>query len=85
MVWLDLVTIKVQYDRIASLVNAFEFYYIRECFEGAANFARRSPWPMVNILRSSQVRSAQKGIPTGQVYRQNEDRLNSVGTSTLQV
>jgi hypothetical protein len=37
---------------------------------GAANYARRSPWPMINILRTSQVRAAQKGIPTGLVYTQ---------------
>lgn len=36
----------------------------------AANYARRSPWPMVNILRTKQVRTAQKGIPTGLVYQQ---------------
>lgn len=52
--------------------------------KGAANFARRSPWPMVNILRTNQVRSAQRGIPTGVVYKQNEDRLNEVGTQNLQ-
>jgi hypothetical protein len=39
--------------------------------EGAsANYARRSPWPMVNMLRTKQVRAAQKGIPTGLVYTQ---------------
>lgn len=37
---------------------------------GAANYARRSPWPMINILRTGQVRAAQKGIPTGLVYTQ---------------
>ena len=37
----------------------------------AANYARRSPWPMINILRTKQVRKAQKGIPTGLVYKQN--------------
>jgi hypothetical protein len=36
----------------------------------AANYARRSPWPMINILRTNQVRAAQKGIPTGLVYTQ---------------
>jgi hypothetical protein len=36
----------------------------------AANYARRSPWPMINILRTSQVRAAQRGIPTGLVYTQ---------------
>ena len=51
---------------------------------GAANFARRGPWPMVNILRTPQVRVAQKGIPTGQVYIQNEDRLSQVGTGVLE-
>ena len=35
---------------------------------GAANFARRGPWPMINILRTHQVRAAQRGVPTGQVY-----------------
>lgn len=51
---------------------------------GAANFARRSPWPMINILRTPQVRAAQKGVPTGIVYKQNEERLNEVGTNTLE-
>jgi hypothetical protein len=51
---------------------------------GAANFARRGPWPMVNILRTPQVRAAQKGIPTGVVYKQNEERLSEVGTLTLE-
>ena len=36
----------------------------------AANYARRSPWPMINLLRTKQVRAAQKGIPTGLVYTQ---------------
>ena len=51
---------------------------------GAANFARRGPWPMVNILRTPQVRVAQKGIPTGQVQIQNEQRLNEVGAGRLE-
>lgn len=50
----------------------------------AANYARRSPWPMINILRTNQVRSAQRGIPTGLVYQQNEKTLNSVGTKKLE-
>jgi len=51
--------------------------------KGAANYARRSPWPMVNILRTSQVRVAQRGVPTAQVYQQNEKRLTEVGTGAL--
>ena len=39
---------------------------------------------MVNILRTPQVRAAQKGIPTGVVYKQNEERLAEVGTVTLE-
>lgn len=51
---------------------------------GAANFARRGPWPMINILRTPQVRLAQKGIPTGIVYKQNEERLSAVGANVLE-
>ena len=50
----------------------------------AANYARRSPWPMINILRTNQVRSAQKGIPTGLVYKQNEKTLANVGVEKLE-
>uniref|UniRef100_A0A7S1BFT2 Uncharacterized protein n=1 Tax=Corethron hystrix TaxID=216773 RepID=A0A7S1BFT2_9STRA len=50
----------------------------------AANFARRSPWPMINILRTNQVRAAQKGIPTGLVYKQNEKTLGKIGHKKLQ-
>lgn len=42
--------------------------------DAAANYARRSPYPMVNILRTSQVREAQRGLPTALVYAQNEVR-----------
>lgn len=51
--------------------------------DDAANFARRSPWPMINILRTPQVRKAQKAIPTGLVYRQNEVTLDKIGSSRL--
>lgn len=51
---------------------------------GAANYARRSPWPMINILRTSQVRAAQKGIPTGLVYQQNEKTLTKIGSHSLE-
>lgn len=50
----------------------------------AANYARRSPWPMINLLRTSQVRLAQKGIPTGLVYKQNEKTLTSIGVDKLE-
>lgn len=50
----------------------------------AANYARRSPWPMINLLRTSQVRTAQKGIPTGLVYKQNEQTLSKVGVDQLE-
>lgn len=50
----------------------------------SANYARRSPWPMINILRTKQVRAAQKGIPTGLVYKQNEKTLSAVGVDKLE-
>ncbi|KAL1526568.1 hypothetical protein AB1Y20_015276 [Prymnesium parvum] len=52
--------------------------------DAAANYARRSPYPMVNLLRTPQVRAAQKGIPTGSVYDLNERNLHSVGAKELQ-
>jgi hypothetical protein len=51
----------------------------------APNYARRSPWPMVNLLRTPQVRTAQRGVPTGQVYKQNEETLNGIGADALEV
>ena len=39
---------------------------------------------MVNILRTTQVRTAQKGIPTGLVYQQNEKTLTKIGTESLE-
>jgi len=57
----------------------------RSTAEGqAANYARRSPWPMINLLRTTQVRAAQKGIPTGLVYKQNEKTLSKVGVDKLE-
>jgi len=50
----------------------------------AANYARRSPWPMINILRTNQVRAAQRGIPTGLVYKQNESTLSNIGVEKLE-
>ena len=50
----------------------------------AGNYARRSPWPMVNILRTNQVRVAQRGIPTGLVYQQNERTLSAIGPERLE-
>jgi len=49
----------------------------------AANFARRSPWPMVNVLRTEQVRRGQRGIPTGLVYKQNARTLGGLGEGEL--
>jgi hypothetical protein len=51
----------------------------------AANYARRSPWPMINLLRTKQVRAAQRGIPTGLVYQQNERTLSGIGAEKLEV
>ncbi|KAG8465499.1 hypothetical protein KFE25_002806 [Diacronema lutheri] len=51
--------------------------------DGTANYARRSPWPMINLLRTPQVRAAQKGLPTGSVYEVNERNMASVGLDTL--
>jgi hypothetical protein len=52
--------------------------------DGAANFARRSPYPMINLLRTQQVRKAQRGLPTGSVYTTNERNLEVLGVGKLQ-
>ena len=39
---------------------------------------------MINLLRTPQVRDAQKNIPTGSVYEVNEKNLELVGPSRLQ-
>jgi len=56
----------------------------RQGGNSAGNFARRSPFPMINILRTPQVRIAQRAIPTGQVYAQNENTLGEIGSAKLQ-
>merc|ERR1719263_2529361 len=52
--------------------------------DAAANYGRRSPIPMINILRTPQVKAAQKGLPTGLVYSQNEETLGDIGTEQLE-
>lgn len=80
----------IDFENEIQLVFFHPKYHFRDGQErsgeemGAANFARRAPWPMINILRTPQVRAAQKGIPTGQVYKQNEERLTEVGTKVLE-
>ena len=39
---------------------------------------------MINLLRTPQVRKAQKGVPTGSVYTTNERNLEVVGAHELQ-
>ena len=48
------------------------------------DYARRSPWPMINVLRTRQVRMGQRGIPTESVYRRNAEFLAHVGVRKLQ-
>lgn len=48
------------------------------------DFSRRSPWPMINILRDAEVSRVQRGVPKGRVYEENINRLDCVGVATLQ-
>jgi hypothetical protein len=48
------------------------------------NYARRSPYPMINILRSQMVKKAQKNIPHGKIFESNQNRLNKIGSINLQ-
>jgi hypothetical protein len=48
------------------------------------SFARRSPWPMINLLRSKQVEKIQSKIPEGQIMKSNIHRLEKIGAEKLQ-
>jgi len=48
------------------------------------NYSRRSPWPIINILRAAQVSALQKNVPEGKIYKQNVERLEAVGLEKLQ-
>ena len=48
------------------------------------SYARRSPYPTVNILRSHMVETAQVGIPKGKIFYSNKARLEQIGTPKLQ-
>lgn len=48
------------------------------------SYARRSPFPFINILRSDMVKSSQSGIPEGKIFNLNKLRLESVGSNVLQ-
>ena len=51
---------------------------------GTFNYARRSPYPMINLLRTDQVRRGQRSIPTGLVYTQNGNTLREIGGNRLE-
>lgn len=48
------------------------------------SYSRRSPFPVINILRAPMVRQAQRGTEQGKVFSDNIDRLNRVGRRNLQ-
>lgn len=48
------------------------------------SYARRSPFPFINILRSDMVQASQSGIPEGKIFNANKVRLEAVGSPTLQ-
>ena len=48
------------------------------------DFSRRSPWPIINILRTPQVSAVQSNVPEGKIYNTNIERLENVGTDVLQ-
>ena len=48
------------------------------------DFSRRSPWPIINILRTPHVSAVQSNVPEGKIYNTNIERLEKVGTTVLQ-
>lgn len=53
-------------------------------FVNPVSYARRSPWPMINLLRTPQVKAVQKGVPEGKVFTRNANLLGEVGSPRLQ-
>ena len=49
-----------------------------------SSYARRSPFPIVNILRSQMVQEAQKFVIEGKIFQQNSEKLEKIGAETLQ-
>mmetsp|Transcript_5270 Transcript_5270/g.10793 ORF Transcript_5270/g.10793 Transcript_5270/m.10793 type:complete len:137 (-) Transcript_5270:2934-3344(-) len=49
----------------------------------AANFARKSPVPMINILRGKHVRAAEEKSLKQRIYTRNAIRLEEAGVETL--
>jgi hypothetical protein len=48
------------------------------------DYSRRSPYPTINILRAPQVNKVQKGVPLGQIFQNNVENLNTIGTQRLE-
>lgn len=53
-------------------------------FINPISYSRRSPWPIINILRSPQVNAVQKGVPEGKVFYKNKEALSLIGSEVLQ-
>jgi hypothetical protein len=47
------------------------------------DYSRRSPYPIINILRTAQVTAVQKSVPEGRIIKQNTERLEQVGVAAL--
>ena len=48
------------------------------------SYSRRSPWPIINILRTPMVTTVQKSVPEGKIFSQNVERLELLGSDVLQ-
>jgi hypothetical protein len=48
------------------------------------SYARRSPYPIINLLRMEQVQRVQKNMPEGKVFHSNKLRLEAIGGKKLQ-
>ena len=53
-------------------------------FVNPVSYARRSPWPIINLLRTPQVKAVQKGVPEGKVFSRNANMLAEIGSPRLQ-
>jgi len=75
-------------EAMESLVIEFHPDWTSRDFElgkgSPANYARRSPWPMLNMLRRNQVQAAQENKQPGTDTMDNVGILSEIGESNLQ-
>lgn len=71
-------------QNMAMFNDAGEFIGMSNDMVNPIDYSRRSPWPIINILRTPSVTRLQRNVPEGKVFNDNKTRLEAVGVVALQ-